>query len=134
MADATDSPAIERVDRWLWFARFFKTRSLAATAVRRGQVFLNGDRVKPSRVLKCGDELRLIRGSEEFRLTVTAIPKRRGPAVEARQSYVEDAEWVAIREQRTAARAAESRLIPRTPGRPDKRTRRLLLARQRDGD
>lgn len=124
----------ERIDRWLWFARFFKTRSMAATAVRRGQVQINGERVKAARVVKCGDELRVMRGAEEFRVTVTAIPVRRGPASEARQSYEEDPEWVAIREGRAAARAAESRLIPRTPGRPDKRTRRLLRERQRSDD
>ena len=128
------SAASERIDRWLWFARFFKSRSLAATAVRRGQVRVNGERVKPARVVKCGDELCVTRGVEEYRITVTAIPKRRGPAPEARASYAEDPEWAAVREQRMAARAAESRMIPRTPGRPDKRTRRLLRTRQRDPD
>ena len=102
--------------------------------MRRGQVLVNGERVKPARAVKCGDDLRVIRAAEEFRITVTAIPKRRGPAPEARASYAEDPEWAAIREQRVAARAAESRMIPRTPGRPDKRTRRLLRARQRDPD
>ena len=128
------SAGSERIDRWLWFTRFFKSRSLAANAVRRGQVHVNGERVKPARTIKCGDELMVMRGSEEFRVTVLALPKRRGPAPEAQQAYVEDPEWTAIREQRAAARAAESRTIPRTPGRPDKRTRRLLRARQRDPD
>jgi ribosome-associated heat shock protein Hsp15 len=134
MSELDHDESSERIDRWLWFARFFKTRSVAATAVRRGQVFVNGERVKPARVVKCGDELRLIKGAEEYRLTITAIPSRRGPAAEARNHYFEDPQWAEIRAQRAAARAAESRLIPRTSGRPDKRTRRLLLARQRDQD
>ncbi len=134
MSKHDPAQAAERIDRWLWFARLFKSRSLAAAAVRRGQVQINGQRCKPARTVKAGDELRLIRGSEEFRVTVMAIPRRRGPAAEARQSYREDPAWAAIRAQRAAARAAESRMIPRTPGRPDKRTRRLLRARQRDPD
>ena len=134
MSELDDPQNSERIDRWLWFARFYKTRGVAATAVRRGQVFINGERVKPARAVKCGDELRLLRGGEEYRVTIPAIPTRRGPAAEARNNYIEDPEWAEIRAQRAAARAAESRLIPRTSGRPDKRTRRLLLARQRDQD
>ena len=134
MSEHEPAQAAERIDRWLWFARFFKSRSLAATAVRRGQVQINGERCKPARPVKAGDELRVMRGSEEFRITVMTIPHRRGPAAEARQCYSEDPAWTAIRAQRAAARAAESRMIPRTPGRPDKRTRRLLRARQRDTD
>jgi ribosome-associated heat shock protein Hsp15 len=134
MSELNECDSSERIDRWLWFARFFKTRSVAATAVRRGQVLVNGDRVKPARAVHCGDELRVLKGAEEYRVTVTGIPTRRGPAAEARNSYFEDPQWAELRAQRSAARAAESRLIPRTSGRPDKRTRRLLLARQRDQD
>ncbi len=129
----TSQPS-ERIDRWLWFARFFKTRSIAATAVRRGQVQVNGERVKPARPVKPGDTLRIVRGAEEFHVEVRDIPARRGPASQARLSYSEDPQSMARRERDAAARAAESRLIPRTPGRPDKRTRRLLRARQRGND
>lgn len=131
MSQSDRNKAGERIDRWLWFARFFKSRSLAAAAVRRGQVYVNGERVKPARVVKSGDELRITRGGDEFQVRITAVPTRRGPASQARLSFEEDPGSVARREQMSAARAAESRLIPRTPGRPDKRTRRLLRARQR---
>ncbi len=118
----------ERIDRWLWCARFFKSRSAAADAVRAGHVRLNDNRVKPAHDVKVGDTLAIGRGDDDERdVTVTAIPLRRGPASEAARCYAESAE--SLERQRAAAeqRALRPAFAPPTVGRPDKRTRRLLL-------
>jgi len=122
-----------RVDRWMWCARFFKSRSAAAEAVRGGHVRLNGQRVKPAHAVKVGDALQIAvpRGPERD-VAIAAIPLRRGPAPEAAASYVETAESVERRRKAAEERAAHGSHLPPTMGKPDKRTRRLLLrARQR---
>ena len=121
-----------RVDRWLWCARFFKTRGLASEAVRGGHVRVNGERIKPARDLKIGDALAIQRDEVEWEITVTGIPARRGPNAEALGCYVESPDSVQRRRLRAEQRAAEPLIAAPTQGRPDKRTRRLLLrARQR---
>jgi ribosome-associated heat shock protein Hsp15 len=112
-----------RVDKWLWCARFFKTRSQAQQAVEGGLVHVNGERVKASRQVKVGDRLGITRERERFEVDVAGIPVRRGPSPEARQHYRETAESEAAR-----ARAREfDRLAgPVSDGRPDKRERRDL--------
>jgi ribosome-associated heat shock protein Hsp15 len=127
-ADRDDPSDRARIDRWLWCARFFKSRSGAAEAVRAGHVRLNGGRVKPAHDVKVGDTLAVGRGDDSERdVRVVAIPARRGPATEAVLCYVETAE--SLERQRLAAerRALNPRFAPPTEGRPDKRTRRLLL-------
>jgi len=116
-----------RVDKWLWCARFFKTRSLAAEAVSGGKVHVNGHRVKPSRVVQAGDMLDVTLGFEVATIKVLAIPGRRGPAVEARQCYEETPESHARRERSREQRRLAAMAAPQTEGRPDKRTRRELL-------
>jgi ribosome-associated heat shock protein Hsp15 len=120
-----------RIDRWLWCARFFKSRSAAAEAVRSGRVRLNGGRVKPAHDVKPGDAVTIELGAhgDEREITISAIPVRRGPASEAATCYVESSESVELR--RVAAEARKLAPPPPTLGRPDKRTRRLLL-RARD--
>lgn len=117
-------PAL-RIDRWLWHARFFRSRSLASAAVAGGHVHVNGERVKPSRALRCGDIVSVVRGEIEVECRVLALPARRGPASEASRAYDETP---ASRERR--ARAAEARRLtasaPRPAGRPDKHERRAL--------
>jgi ribosome-associated heat shock protein Hsp15 len=121
-----------RIDRWLWCARFFKSRSAAAEAVRAGHVRLNGSRVKPAHDVKIGDAVAISFGGEiERDITVSAIPLRRGPASEAVSCYVESAASLERRRIAAEQRAMRSALAPPTEGRPDKRTRRLLL-RARD--
>jgi ribosome-associated heat shock protein Hsp15 len=113
-----------RVDKWLWGARFFKTRGVAQAAVEGGHVQVNGDRVKASRLVKAGDRLTIVRGQERFEVDVLSLPQRRGPAEEARTHYRETPESEAAR-----ARVREfNRLAgPVSHGRPDKRERRDLL-------
>jgi ribosome-associated heat shock protein Hsp15 len=112
-----------RIDKWLWYVRFFKSRSLASDAVAGGLVHLNGERVKASRPVHAGDTLHITRGQTKFEVTVQSIPSRRGPASEAQAHYVESARSQAERErQRQAARS-----LPQAPlGRPDKHGRRML--------
>jgi ribosome-associated heat shock protein Hsp15 len=122
-----------RVDRWLWCARFFKTRGLAAEAVRSGHVRLNGQRIKPAHAVRIGDALTIeVRDDDERDVRVAAIPLRRGPAAEAVAAYAETPESIERRRLAAEQRALRPVLAPPTSGRPDKRTRRLLLrARQR---
>ena len=122
-----------RIDRWLWFTRFFKTRSEAAKAVKGGHVRLNGARADTSSKVKAGDSIDLVRRELSWSLTVTAIPPRRGPASEARACYEEDPASVERREARRDSLRADRLAMPRTDGRPDKRTRRKLRDRSRRG-
>jgi ribosome-associated heat shock protein Hsp15 len=130
-----DEPADDRlrIDRWLWCVRLFKTRTAAADAVRAGHVRLNGQRIKPARGVTIGDTLTVQHDEVERVVTIAAIPARRGPAPEAAACYVETAESVERRHVAAEQRALWHVLQPPTVGRPDKRTRRLLVrARQRD--
>ncbi|MGB8437426.1 MAG: RNA-binding S4 domain-containing protein, partial [Burkholderiales bacterium] len=92
-----------RIDKWLWAARFFKTRSLAAQAVEGGRIQLNGQRVKPAREVKPGDELVIHIGALEWVIEVRTLSSRRGPAPEAQALY---AESEASRQRRFEAVAA----------------------------
>lgn len=122
-----------RIDRWLWCARFFKSRSAAAEAVRGGHVRLNGQRVKPAHAVKIGDALQVaLAYGVERDVAIAVIPKRRGPAPEAAATYVESPESIERRRKAAEQRAARVVYVPPTAGRPDKRTRRLMArARQR---
>ncbi len=113
-----------RIDKWLWAARFFKTRSLATEAVDGGKVDLNGARVKPAKLVGPGDEVRVRVGPQLFVVRVLDTAERRGPAELARGLYEETPESQAARER---AREVQ-RLSPVTfeEGKPDKRDRRDL--------
>lgn len=112
-----------RIDRWLWAARFFKTRSMAQNAVAGGKVHVDGQRVKPARDVKPGDRLNITKGQLEFEVTVEALADKRGPAREAEFLYTETAESVQRREK---VRTARKTLPPAPEKRPDKRQRRRL--------
>jgi ribosome-associated heat shock protein Hsp15 len=121
-----------RVDRWLWAARFFKTRALATEAVLGGHVHVNGARVKPAKDVRVGDELEIRIGTTPWTVTVAALAERRGPASVAQTLYEETA---ASREAREAARL-QRRLAPPPLGadlgaRPTKQDRRRLEALRR---
>lgn len=123
-----------RLDKWLYFTRQFKTRGLAAKACVGGKVQVNGERAKAARTVKVDDIIDLTRAPFRYRYTVTALPARRGPASEARECYVEDEVLRREREAHTAATRADRARTPRTAGRPDKHTRRVLRQRKTTGD
>ena len=116
-----------RLDKWLWAARFFKTRSIAREAVSGGKVHLNGNRAKPGRTLQIGDELRIQRGEEEYTITVLELSPRRGPATVAQGLYEEPEESRTRREQLAEARKLEHQQHASRERRPDKRQRRHLV-------
>lgn len=115
-----------RLDRWLWCARFYKTRGLAAEAVKGGHVEVNGERAKPARVVRVGDRLDVTKEQQRYRVEVLAIPARRGPAAEAARCYAEDDDSRAQREARAEQLKLDRRMAPGTDGRPDRRTWRRL--------
>lgn len=115
-----------RIDRWLWAARLYKTRALAAAAVRGGKVQCGGARTKPARLIKVGDSLEVTRGDEHFELEVLALNARRGPAPMAEALYRESPESRARRAGAAEARRLGRLARPDFGGRPDKRSRRLL--------
>jgi len=115
-----------RIDKWLWAARFFKTRSLAAQAVDGGRVQLNGQRVKPAKDVKPGDELAVHIGELEWVIEVRALSDRRGPATEARRLYEEREASRARRQALIDARKTAPEPALGLRGRPTKRDRRML--------
>ena len=123
-----------RLDRWLWFTRFYKTRTAATAAVQGGHVRVNGERARTSVRVQPGDEIRLQRQQLEYVLTVIGVPARRGPASEARACYRESEASITRREQRLAELRRDRLQMPMTRGKPDKHTRRRLRQRNRDAD
>ena len=115
-----------RFDKWLWAARFYRTRSLAAQAIDAGQARLNGERVKPAHAVRSGDAVSLRREGAVREIAVTALSDRRGPATVAATLYRETEASVAAREQALLLRKAADAVQPRLPGRPTKRERRKL--------
>ncbi len=122
-----------RLDKWLWAARFFKTRAIAREAVAGGKVRLNGRRAKPGRSLNVGDSLSVQRGEEEFAITVVELSVRRGSAVVAQTFYNESEESRNRRELLAEQRKLERQQHPRRERRPDKRQRRRLVRFKKDG-
>jgi len=120
-----------RMDRWLFYCRFFKTRVLSTAAVSGGHVKINGERAAPGYRVKCGDHIELVRDRLPFSLEVLEIPNRRGPAAEARRCYAEDEDTIKQRAAQSASLRQDRMLMPRTEGRPDKHTRRKLRDRNR---
>lgn len=115
-----------RIDKWLWAARFFKTRSLASEAVERGRVKLNGERCKPARGLKAGDLLDIDNGSTEWQVRVVGLSDHRGPAPVARQLYEETPEGLKRQRENAERRQLYAEPADAIRGRPTKRDRRVL--------
>lgn len=114
-----------RLDKWLWAARFFKTRSLASQAIEHGRVKLNGERVKPAREIRPGDRLDVQAGEVAWTLTVRGLSRQRGPAPVAQALYAEDPGSQARRQQRALERKAAGPAST-LKGRPTKRDRRQI--------
>ena len=128
-SDETDG---NRLDKWLWYCRFYKTRSLATAAIGGGKVHLNAERVKPAHRVRIGDRLSLSLDGIVAEFEVLGLPRRRGPAMEAQAQYLETvqsaARRVVLREQHRLAQLSR----PQSDTRPDKRDRRRLMRLQRD--
>ncbi len=115
-----------RLDKWLWAARFFKTRSLAKAAIEGGKVHLGGQRVKVSKEIAVGDVLQIRQGWDEKVVEVRALSDQRRGAPEARALYEETADSIARRESEAAARKAAGGLVNRPAHRPTKKQRRQI--------
>jgi ribosome-associated heat shock protein Hsp15 len=122
-----------RVDRWLWAARFYKTRAQARTALDGGKVRVNGARPKPGKLLTVGDEVRLRKGAFEFHVVVRGLSEQRGPASVARTLYEEDAASIAARQALASQMKARPTPVYEGKGRPTKRDRRQLDAWRAEG-
>jgi len=116
-----------RVDKWLWAARFFKTRALAREAIKGGKVQIGGSRVKPGRSLKEGDRLNIRRGEDEYEIVVRDLGDRRVSATLAREKYLEDPHSKARRESAADQRRIEHQAKADRQRRPDKRQRRRII-------
>ncbi|SDP61715.1 RNA-binding S4 domain-containing protein [Desulforhopalus singaporensis] len=123
-----------RLDKWLWAARFFKTRSMAAKAVNGGKVHLNGSRVKAARNVAEGDNLTITVGVAEFHVTVLGLCQYRRPAKEARQLYVESEESIKNREEQRETRKMFNAGFTAPSHKPSKRDRRKIKSFTRKDD
>ena len=130
----SEAPRV-RIDKWLWAARFYKTRALAAAAVEGGKAQVNGERVKPAKLLRAGDALIVRNGPFEWDITVLALSERRGPAAEAAKLYRESADSRKVREEKAALIKAERQSNPvLVKGRPTKKARRQIIRFTRADD
>jgi ribosome-associated heat shock protein Hsp15 len=116
-----------RLDKWLWAARFFKTRALATEAVEGGKIHLNGQRTKPGKDVKVGSQLQIHKGGLEWQIEVRVLPPQRRPASEAQSFYIEDEASQRRREDAIAQIRTARKASPlQTPSKPNKRDRRLI--------
>ncbi|MEW6120619.1 MAG: RNA-binding S4 domain-containing protein [Pseudomonadota bacterium] len=115
-----------RIDKWLWAARFYKTRSLAVQAIENGRVKIDGQRVKPAREVRPGDRLEIRIGEYAWTLTVRGLSLQRGPAPVAQALYEEDPESHARRQQQVCERTLNAAPEAAIRGRPTKRDRRRI--------
>jgi ribosome-associated heat shock protein Hsp15 len=123
-----EGPASVRIDKWLWAARFYKTRSLASEAVKSGKVHCDSERVKPSKELQGGEVISVRQDIWTRSVLVKALSERRGPASQAALLYDETAESIAERERLTLIKQAQPALRGRGAGRPTKRERRQIIS------
>ena len=123
-----------RLDKWLFAARLYKTRSLATVAINGGKVHVNGTRVKPSRDARIGDVISLTRGEDPMELTVRALSDRRGKAADAQALYAETPGSIQVRAERATMRKSKALANPAPEKRPDKRSRRNIIRFTKRGD
>ncbi|AEF47801.1 RNA-binding S4 domain protein [Serratia sp. AS12] len=123
---ATRDDAV-RLDKWLWAARFYKTRALARDMIDGGKVHYNGQRGKPSKIVEINAEIRLRQGNEERTVIVLALTGQRRGADEAQQMYQETEASIANREKMAIARKMNALTMPHPDRRPDKKERRDLI-------
>ncbi|ADP10601.1 MULTISPECIES: ribosome-associated heat shock protein Hsp15 [Erwinia] len=123
-----------RLDKWLWAARFYKTRAAARQMIEGGKVHYNGQRSKPSKLVEIAATLTLRQGNDERTVIVAAVSDKRGPASEAQLLYSETAESIAKREKVALARKMNALSMPHPDRRPDKKERRDLMKFKHSGD
>lgn len=123
----TPSDQSQRLDKWLWAARFYKTRSLAVEAVNGGKVHLNNNRVKPSRTIKPNDILTISKPPYQHIITILGLCKQRRPAPEAQQLYVESEASIEKREQLHQEIKSQPLGFRHDKGKPNKRDRRHII-------
>ena len=123
-----------RLDKWLWAARFFKTRALATEAVNGGKVHLNDKRVKPGREVKVGDTLSIQRGGYNYEISVLGINKQRRPAKEAQLLYEESESSITAREEQAETQRLAATVRTAPDHRPNKRERRHIVRFTRKND
>lgn len=116
-----------RLDKWLWAARFYKTRSIAKEMIEGGKVHYNGQRTKPSKIVEIGAKLKLRQGSDEKTIIIQAISQQRRSASEAQYLYLETQQSIIKRENIAQARKDGSLTMPHPDRRPDKKERRNLI-------
>jgi len=116
-----------RVDKWLWAARFFKTRALAGDAVSGGKVHLNGHRAKPAKLVQVGDKLEITRGYDVFVIIIEGLNSQRRPAKEAQLLYTETEQSILKREENAMQRKLIANMHPAVERRPSKRDRRKII-------
>ena len=121
----TDTNTV-RLDKWLWAARFFKTRSLATDAINGGKVHVNGERAKPSRKVNLGDEMTIRQGFVEKTVSVTGLSEKRGTATMAAELYMETEASISRREAEAEQRRLLAAEIPQHEQRPSKKQRRQI--------
>lgn len=123
-----------RLDKWLWAARFYKTRAVAREMIEGGKVHYNGQRSKPSKIVELNAMLTLRQGNDERTVKVLGITEQRRPATEATQLYEETTESVEKREKMALARKMNSLTMPHPDRRPDKKERRDLMKFKHGGN
>ncbi|WP_310608317.1 ribosome-associated heat shock protein Hsp15 [Buttiauxella brennerae] len=128
------SPEGVRLDKWLWAARFYKTRAIAREMVEGGKVHYNGQRSKPSKLVELNAMLTLRQGNDEKTVKVLAVTEQRRPATDASQLYEETAESITKREKVALARKMNALTMPHPDRRPDKKERRDLMKFKHGGN
>ncbi|WP_426766663.1 ribosome-associated heat shock protein Hsp15 [Erwinia aphidicola] len=123
-----------RLDKWLWAARFYKTRAAAREMIEGGKVHYNGQRSKPSKLVEVDAELVLRQGNDERTVVIEGVSDKRGPAAIAQQLYRETAESIEKREKVAQARKMNALSMPHPDRRPDKKERRDLMKFKNSGD
>ncbi|PHM33171.1 ribosome-associated heat shock protein Hsp15 [Xenorhabdus innexi] len=123
----SDNNQAVRLDKWLWAARFYKTRSIARDMIDGGKVHYNGQRGKPSKLVELNAVIKLRQGSDERTVTVLALSSQRRGATEAQQLYQETEESIIKREKVALARKMNALTMPHPDRRPDKKERRTLI-------
>ena len=122
-----DNPEEMRLDKWLWCARFFKTRSLAADAIKAGKIQVNDIRIKPAKTITPGDRIIIKRTPYLYEVTIKSLTKNRKSASEATQLYEERPESILARQQLSEQLKINAQMFPQSKRRPSKRDRRQII-------